>query len=127
MEAFNLFKRLNGEINTQVISFLFKSELPSDSGSELQEARVPRTKQTLCENKEEARSILNAGQPQSNGQEIPQEKIAPVKSQKIAGRNDRVTVQYSDGNVKKDIKYKSVEADVLNNRCVVLEINGETV
>ncbi|MBY0427021.1 MAG: preprotein translocase subunit SecA [Cytophagales bacterium] len=126
MEAFNLFKRLNGEINTQIISFLFKSDLPADNEAPLQEARAPRVKQTLRENKEEARSLLNSGQ-QPGAPEVPQEKIAPVKSQKIAGRNDRVTVQYSDGNLKKDIKYKSVEADVMNNRCVVVEINGEAV
>ena len=34
-----------------------------------------------------------------------------TKSKKI-GRNDRVTVEYTDGSTKRDIKYKKVQADV---------------
>ena len=49
------------------------------------------------------------------------EKTAPIKSQKIVGRNERVTVQYSDGNVKKDVKFKTVEEDIRNGNCVMLE------
>jgi preprotein translocase subunit SecA len=47
--------------------------------------------------------------------------MAPKKSQKVAGRNDRVNVQYADGRVLKDVKYKKVEEDVLNNKCVIIE------
>ena len=35
-----------------------------------------------------------------------------VKSDKKYGRNDKVTVKYSDGRVEKNVKYKKVEADV---------------
>jgi preprotein translocase subunit SecA len=45
----------------------------------------------------------------------------PVKSEKVANRNDRVSVQYTDGRVVKDIKYKSVEEDVRSGRCVVIK------
>jgi preprotein translocase subunit SecA len=47
--------------------------------------------------------------------------VAPRKSEKAYGRNDRVSVQYSNGNVKKDIKYKSVEEDVASGKCVIIE------
>ena len=45
----------------------------------------------------------------------------PVKSEKIANRNDKVNVQYTDGRVVKDVKYKKVEDDILNNRCIVID------
>ncbi|MCA9380855.1 preprotein translocase subunit SecA [Candidatus Dojkabacteria bacterium] len=41
------------------------------------------------------------------------EKVSKnAKSNKKYGRNDRVTVKYSDGRVEKNVKYKKVEADV---------------
>ena len=46
---------------------------------------------------------------------------APIKSMKLPGRNDRVKVQYSDGKIVEDVKFKTVEDDVLNNRCVLIE------
>ena len=45
----------------------------------------------------------------------------PVKSEKIANRNDKVTVQYPDGKVLKDVKYKKVEEDIKAGRCIVIE------
>jgi len=51
----------------------------------------------------------------------PVEKAVPVRSEKVANRNDRVSVQYRDGSVKRDVKYKTVEADVLSNRCVLID------
>jgi preprotein translocase subunit SecA len=45
----------------------------------------------------------------------------PVKSEKIANRNDKVSVQYTDGKVLRDVKYKKVEDDILNNRCVIID------
>jgi preprotein translocase subunit SecA len=47
--------------------------------------------------------------------------VAPRKSEKVYGRNDKVTVQYADGKVMKEVKYKSVEQDVSAGKCVVIE------
>lgn len=43
----------------------------------------------------------------------------PIRVEKI-GRNERVTVKYLDGTVKKDIKYKSVEDDVAAGKAVLV-------
>ena len=48
-------------------------------------------------------------------------KVAPAKSKKIAGRNERVSVQYTDGTIKKEVKFKHVEDDLRNNKCVIVE------
>ena len=45
----------------------------------------------------------------------------PVKSEKVANRNDKVSVQYTDGRVLKDVKYKTVEDDVRNNKCIIIK------
>jgi preprotein translocase subunit SecA len=67
--------------------------------------------------------LLSGGdrQQQPQADRPPQEKVMPVKSEKLAGRNDRVTVRYSDGRVLKDVKFKKVEDDLRNNRCIIIE------
>ena len=42
-------------------------------------------------------------------------------NQSVAGRNDKVTVQYPDGRVLKDVKYKKVEDDIHEGKCIVIE------
>ena len=59
--------------------------------------------------------------PQQQPNRPPQEKVMPAKSEKIANRNDKVSVQYTDGKVIRDVKYKKVEDDILNNRCVIID------
>ncbi len=101
--------------------FLMKASIPIQEPDEVQEARrARRAKQTLKETKEESRSALESSSPDTRSRP-PVEKMAPTKSQKVAGRNDRVNVQYADGRVLKDVKYKKVEEDVLNNKCVIIE------
>jgi hypothetical protein len=44
-----------------------------------------------------------------------------AKSQKVANRNDRVNVQYRNGTVKRDVKFKNVENDVLSGDAVLVD------
>ena len=119
-EGFELFKQFIAKVNEDTVSFLMKANLPVEQAEDVQEARNQRSRQKLNENKEESRSLLSGGGV-PEGNRPPMEKVAPIKSQKIAGRNERVTVQYADGTVKKDVKYKTVEQDIENNKCVLLE------
>jgi preprotein translocase subunit SecA len=129
-EGFEAFKRFIAEVNEQTVSFLVKAEIASSDADHMHEARANRVREKLSEKKEESRSLLQGGgapQPQQQGngqpqaQRPPAEKVMPVKSEKIASRNDRVSVQYQDGRVLKDVKYKKVEEDIRYGRCVVIE------
>ena len=96
-----------------------KADLPIQDPSEVREAQHAR-RQKLSEKKEESRSLLSGGgQPAAN--RPPAEKTKPIVSEKVFGRNDRVTVQYMDGSLKKDVKFKTVEADINSNKCVLIE------
>jgi preprotein translocase subunit SecA len=123
-EGFELFKRFISKVNEDTVSFLMKADIPVEQPDQVQEARTQR-RVKLSEQKEESKSLLSGGagngrqeQPQQNR---PPEKVMPVKSEKIAGRNDKVSVQYPDGRVRRDVKYKIVEDDILNNRCIVID------
>jgi preprotein translocase subunit SecA len=113
------------KVNEDTISFLQKADIPVQDADEVQEARTQRARVKLNEQKEESKSLLSGGlsggqqQPQQN--RPPQEKVMPVKSEKVANRNDKVSVQYSDGRVLRDVKYKKVEDDILNNRCIIID------
>ena len=118
-EGFELFKQFIGKVNEDTVSFLVKSAIPVEQAEDVREARQQRSKRDYQESKEESRSALAYGNDKGN--RPPAEKQAPAKSTKVVGRNDRVTVQYSDGTVKKDVKFKTVEQDVKTNKCVVVE------
>ena len=125
-EGFELFKRFLGRVNEDTVGFLSKAEIPIENPDEVREAERRRAAQSYSESKEESRSLL-AGQranqqaAQGSAQANRPPKAAPVKSEKVYGRNDRVDVRYMDGAVKKDVKYKTVEDDIKNNRCVIVE------
>lgn len=124
-EGFELFKGFIGRVNQETVSFLMKADIPVQEASEVREARRSRRAPVLRETKAESQSVLappSQGERQAVAQHsAPVEKVAPVKSEKLAGRNDRVSVQYTDGSIKKDVKFKTVEEDLKNSRCIIID------
>lgn len=126
-EAFEMFKRFIGKLNEDVISFISRADLPKQDPSEVHAAQAPKASvQQGQASKEEVSSTLNPGANRaaaaaaSAGRPAPQ-VVAPRKSEKTYGRNDRVSVQYTNGNTKSDVKYKSVEQDLQEGKCVIVE------
>jgi preprotein translocase subunit SecA len=126
-EAFEMFKRFVGRLNEDTISFISKAELPTQDPSQVKAAQSQRRDDgNVKASKEEVGSSLNPGARRqsaaavANRTEAPQ-VVAPRKSEKVYGRNDKVSVQYADGKTVKDVKYKSVEKDVADGKCVVIE------
>jgi preprotein translocase subunit SecA len=119
MEAYNLFKNFINKLNEETSQFLIKSRVMAQEPGEIQQVRQPekQQRQMLKESKEEVHSVLD-GQRE---EEPEKPKLQPILSQKVANRNDKVTVQYMDGTLKTDVKFKQVEEDLKNNRCVLLE------
>ena len=122
-ESFELFKRMIGKVNEETVSFLFKADIPVQRPEEVQEARPPKPAKApaLKVQKEEVHSVLEGPAAEEAVEAQAVVKAVPVRSHKVAGRNDKVSVQYNDGRVVRDVKYKSVEQDVLNHRCVIIE------
>jgi preprotein translocase subunit SecA len=120
-EAFELFKRFLARVNEDTNTFLMHADLPVQDPNQVQEASAPRSRQRLQESKAASESLLSGGRRPDTRNRPPVEKTMPVKSTKVAGRNERVTVQYTDGNIKKGVKFKTVEDDINNNRCVLIE------
>jgi preprotein translocase subunit SecA len=117
-EAFEMFKGFLSKVNEETVSFLTRAMIPQEDPNRVQEARSSK-RQSYSESKEESRSALAGRQDTRN--RPPAEKIAPIKSEKVYGRNDRVSVQYTDGTVKKDVKFKQVEEDIKTSKCIVID------
>ena len=114
-EGFELFKKFIAKVNQETISFLTKCLIPVQNSNQVEEAKNKASKENYETNKEESRSLLT-GNRTSNP-----EKTQPIKSEKTFGRNSRVSVRYSDGSIKKDIKFKKVEGDINSEKCVIIE------
>ncbi len=126
-EAFEMFKRFIGKLNEDTVSFLTRADLPKQDPSQVNAAQAQRPIESKVQaSKEEVASSLNqssnrAAVAASNaGRQAPQ-VVAPRRSDKVYGRNDKVSVQYTDGTTKTDVKYKSVENDVQDGKCVIIE------
>ncbi|SHM31504.1 preprotein translocase subunit SecA [Cyclobacterium lianum] len=126
-EAFEMFKRFLGKLNDDIISFISKSDLPKQDPEQVKAAQAQKKAEPqVTASKEEAGSSL--GNPSGQRAAIAssratanREPVKPRRSDKTYGRNDKVSVRYVDGKVKKDVKYKSVEQDISEEKCVVIE------
>jgi preprotein translocase subunit SecA len=113
-EAFELFKNMLSQLNKEVLSFLIKGSLPSQSPSSIQEAKKTRSKQNLNVSKDEVLNTeeiaarnraLGAGASQGNQRVI--ETI--TREQPKIGRNEKVTIKNVATGETKSVKFKQAE------------------
>jgi len=109
-EAFNLFKSMIEKVNKDVISFLFKGELPQENQQQIREAQVSRPKEKLNEQKEEIPNMdERAAQARAAGQTQPQHQQITetiTRDHPKIGRNDKVTIKHVMSGENKSMKYK---------------------
>lgn len=109
-EAFELFKSMIDKVNKDVISFLFKGELPQQDQEQIQEAREQKRKEKLNEQKDEIPNMdERAAQARAAGNTQPQQQQVTetiVREQPKIGRNDRVTIKNVRNGENKTLKYK---------------------
>ena len=120
-EAYTLFNNFIQKVDRAIVSYLLRATLHPAKISTTEPLAQP-SKPTLQEGKQD---LLSASyeDPSVSPEDDAKPKPPPLKSQKIIGRNQRVTVQYQDGTVRENIKFKNVEEDLANERCVLIEAN----
>jgi len=124
-ESVELFKRFLSKVNFDMISFLMKADIPQEEAAPAtavqQTVRRPTPAPELHTNREEDFDTDLDGPGDYARQMESTTKAQPVRADKIADRNQKVSVQYRDGRVLRDVKYKKVEQEVKNGDCVVIE------
>ena len=103
-EAFELFKVTIDKINREVLSFLFKGELPNQATQQISEERQ-KTKQKLNLSKADVKNTTE--QAISNSRQQQREPIETVVREKPKiGRNERVTIKNIMSGEEKVVKFK---------------------
>ena len=90
-ESFELFKQMLGRMNREVISFLFKGDLPNAENTNVREAKEQKEKVTASRPELAQRKAApqqNGGQQQQPLPTQPQSKPEPVTVGERIGRND---------------------------------------
>ena len=108
LEAFNLFRNMLDGVNKEVISFLFKGDLPQQNNS-IQEARQVKQKQNYTESKDEIQSSESANREASHSQQRPQVTETIVRDQPKINRNDSVTIKHVMSGKTETMKFKKAE------------------
>ncbi len=125
-EAFELFKGMIEKVNKEVVSFLFKGELPSGNPDDIQQAdSVRRPKENLQTSKEEIpNNDERAAQSRAIGQNQggrPAVTETIIREHKKIGRNDRVTIKNIMSGESKVVKYKQAEPLISKGEWVLTE------
>jgi preprotein translocase subunit SecA len=109
-EAFELFKVMLDQVNKDVISFLFKGELPAPNPEQIREARQTRRKENVETSKEEIPNMdERAAQSRAAGQtqqRRPQVTETITRERPKIGRNDKVTIKNVMTGENKSMKFK---------------------
>jgi preprotein translocase subunit SecA len=100
-ESFNLFKSLIEKVNKDIVSFLLKSQLPSQADAK-KEDRLSNQNTSLKMSRQEA--ITN--QSIDTREKLP-EKLQPISVDKQTGRNEKITI--TNGSETRELKWKKAK------------------
>jgi len=109
-EALDLFKNLLQTINQQIVQAILNTP-QNILENELQNLNLP---EQLLEEKK-----MNSDQ-ETYETETRKTSQIPYQASLTYKRNERVNVQYQDGTIKKNVKYKTIEADLIVKKCRIL-------
>ena len=122
-EAFELFKDMIDQVNKEVISFLFKGELPTETTNAISEAKEVRKKDNLQTQKEEIQNLdERSAQNRAASNTQPQQQVVEtiVRDQPKIGRNDKVTIKHIITGENKTVKYKQAEPLINKGEWVIV-------
>jgi len=111
------------QVNKDVISFLFKGEIPQETANNIQEARTRRrekvqtSKEEIPNMDERSAEARAAGNTQRQSQVI--ETI--IRDRPKIGRNDRVTIKHIVNGQNKTLKYKQAEPLINKGEWVLVD------
>jgi len=122
-ESFELFKAMIDQVNKDVISFLFKGELPQETTNTIQEAQA-RRRENVETSKEEIQNMdERSAENRAAGNTQRQHEVVEtiVRDRPKIGRNDRVTIKHVMSGENKTLKYKQAVPLITKGDWVLVE------
>jgi preprotein translocase subunit SecA len=117
-EAFELFTEMLNRVNKEVLSFLFKGELPSQSPQQVSQAREQK-KEKLQLSKAEFNSPTQ--ETQTNQTQPQQVTETIVRTERKIGRNEKVTIKNITTGESKMVKFKQAIPLIEKGQWVVID------
>lgn len=107
-EAFELFQETVDKVNKEVLSFLFKGQLPSQDASQVSEAPQHQKREQLDTRKDEVQNSTQQAMSNARNQQTQEQQIVEtiVREQPKIGRNEKVTIKNVMSGEEKEVKYK---------------------
>jgi len=120
LEAFNLFRNMLDGVNKEVISFLFKGDLPQQNT--IQEAKETKRKENYTESKEEIQNSESAAEQNREAGQTQQRQVTEtiVRDQPKINRNDTVTIKHVMSGKTETMKFKKAESMIANGEWVLV-------
>jgi len=122
-ESFELFKVMIDQVNKDVISFLFKGEIPQETANTIQEAKARRRENLETKKDEIPNMDERSAQSRAAGNTQRQQQVVEtiVRERPKIGRNDRVTIKNVMSGENKTLKYKQAEPLIIKGEWVLVE------
>jgi len=117
-EAFELFKKMLTKVNKEVLSFLFKGELPSQSPQQVSQAKEQKREKVQI-SKADFRSPTQDNATNQTQEQHVTETI--VRTERKIGRNEHVTIKNVMSGQSKDVKYKQAIPLIEKGEWVLVE------
>ncbi|UMB61361.1 preprotein translocase subunit SecA [Lutibacter sp. A80] len=117
-ESFELFNQMLDKVNKEVLSFLFKGELPSQDANQVSQAREQKREKVQL-SKEDYKNTSE--QTQTNQTQQPQVVETIVRTERKIGRNEKVTIKNVMNGENKSVKYKQAIPLIQKGEWVIVE------
>ncbi len=119
LEAFNLFRAMIDNVNKEVISFLFKGDLPAQENQQIQEAKEVRQQDDYQLSKDE---IVSSEAANREAGQTQQKQVTEtiVRDMPKINRNDTVTIQNVANGQTQEMKYKKAESLIASGQWVLV-------
>ena len=119
LEAFNLFRAMIENVNKEVISFLFKGDLPAQENQTIQEAVevAPQEDYELSKDEIPNSEAANREAGQTQARQITE---TITRDMPKINRNDNVTVQNVANGQIQEMKYKKAESLIASGQWVLV-------
>ena len=121
-EAYNLFSSMLNGVNKEVISFLFKGDLPQQSAPAIQEARQVKVKENYKTSKDEIPNSDSLAAENREAGQTQQRQVTEtiVREMPKINRNDNVTIKHIMSGKTESMKYKKAESMINSGEWVIV-------
>lgn len=121
-EAYNLFKSMIDGVNKEVISFLFKGDLPQQNNTNISEAKEVRQKEKYTESRSEIPNSEELAEQNREAGQTQQRQVTEtiVRESPKINRNDTVTIKHIISGKTETMKYKKAESLITKGEWVLV-------